>query len=248
MKNLMGSFCLQQDFLSNTELFYSDKISNTQIVLDGEEFHHCVNVMRHYLNDEIYVTNGYGKIYLTKILTLSKKQSVLEILKTLEYENKFQNIFLCLPNLKSSDRMEFAIEKCVELGITNFVIYKSDFSFNKGDKIFRWNKISVSAMKQSLRAWKPQFSLAKNLLELLKSEGDKIVFNQDANLIFNRQFLENNIFNDSKNKFLIIGPEGGFSSNELVQIRNELKAKLTGNRLRSETAVISVAILLNQFL
>ena len=239
---------MQQDFLSNTELFFSDKISNNQIILDGEEFHHCINVMRHSLNDEIYVTNGCGKIYLSKISTVSKKELTLEIFKSFEYGNKFQNIFLCFPNLKSNERMEFAIEKCVELGITNFIIYKSDFSFNKGNKISRWEKISISAMKQSLRAWKPKITLSESFQALLKSEGDKIIFNQEADLIFNRQCLENYVFNDTKNKFLVIGPEGGFSQKELILVEHELKAKLTGNRLRSETAIISIAILLNQFL
>lgn len=248
MKNLKENFYLGQDFLSNSELYFSEKFFLNQIILKSEEFHHCIRVMRHKIGDELFITDGKGIIYKVVIDTINKDELIADVVKEYSYQNQFENVYFCIPPLKSNERMEFAIEKCVELGITNFIFFKSSYSINKHSKLFRWEKIALSAMKQSLRAWKPMLQNKFDFQDILNLDGEKFVFEQNSNNIFNKEFIEKNIFINKKNKYLIFGPEGGFSDGEMQLLLNAKKIKLTGNRLRSETAIISAAIILNQIL
>ncbi|KAB2839308.1 MAG: RsmE family RNA methyltransferase, partial [Melioribacteraceae bacterium] len=142
-----------QDFLSNIELFYipQEFFAGNKIVITGDEFKHLANVMRHKEGDEIYITNGEGKIFKCVLETVVKKQAVANIIETKIYEKENHNLVFCIPLLQNLDRFEFAFEKCIELGISNFIFYEAERSFRKGDKRERWLKIAAAAMKQSLR-------------------------------------------------------------------------------------------------
>lgn len=237
------NFYLESDFLSDVELYYSNlpKVEN-KIVIDGEECRHISKVMRHKVGDEIYVTNGKGAIYQTSIEIIEQKRIICRELSAKHYENKFSNVWFCVPRLKSADRFEYALEKCVELGITNFIVFDSKRTVAKGEKIERWEKILLAAMKQSLRAWLPKVVYKKNIEEIIKLESKKIFFDQNAEQTFrqiiNPQFLTHNCY-------LIFGPEGGFSDEEFKIANGESKIKLTENRLRSETAIVTAAVILS---
>jgi 16S rRNA (uracil1498-N3)-methyltransferase len=236
------NYYLVSGFLSDIELYYSSiLINDDKIILEGEECYHIIKVMRHKINDEIYITDGKGSIHKANIQILEQKRITCRIIFTIRYENKFLNITFCVPRLKSTDRFEFALEKCVELGITNFIVFDSQRTVAKGEKIERWEKILLAAMKQSLRAWLPKVSYAKSLNEIMKLEGEKILFDQNAeqpfNSILNSQF-------STLNCYLIFGPEGGFTNGEL-KIENCELVRLTENRLRSETAIITAAVILS---
>ncbi len=235
---------LEQVFLSNIELYFtsSEFVKDSMISIKGEEFQHAFKVMRNSIDEVLFTTDGCGKIYKTHIANIQKDYADLVIEEVFQYKNKLDNITLYLPNLKNSDRFEFALEKCVELGITNFVVYNSDRTFSKGFKIDRWNKIALAAMKQSLRAFMPKIGS----LEHLKNIDDKqtnLLLDQENSVSFDEFFCnknEKNIYN------LIIGPEGGFSDREYEKLKDSKKLKLTPNRLRSETASIAVAVLLSK--
>jgi 16S rRNA (uracil1498-N3)-methyltransferase len=238
---------LEPVFLSNTELYLSSSIDNGYVVITDEEQHHIINVMRHKINDNLNVTDGKGNIYNTEIVTITKTQLTAKIISTLTYPNTFQNIIFCIPRLKNNDRFEFALEKCVELGINRFIVFDSDRTVAKGNKIDRWQKLITSAMKQSLQAWLPTVSYAKNFNELMKLEGKKFIFDQKGemrlNEIMSSGYSTELLMKDTLNYF-VFGPEGGFSSEEYRVMSEELKIRLTSNRLRSETAIITAAVLL----
>ncbi len=231
-------------FLSDIELYYSSKVIDNTIEIIGDEHHHICNVMRHKLNDDIYVTDGKGNIYKTKINSFEKKLLTATIIETYLYENYFNNFIFCLPRLRTSERFEFALEKCVELGITNFVVFDSKRSVAKGEKLERWKKILTSAMKQSLRAWLPTITYCKSVSEIFRMDGIKIIFDQNAEQKLNS--IYKSTINIHKSYF-IFGPEGGFDEDELKielaqKSENEvITIKLTDNRLRSETAIITAA-------
>ncbi len=93
---------------------------------------------------------------------------------------KFPNITIFIPILKSSDRMETALEKCVELGFTNFVIFSAEKSPKKGIKLNRLDKIALAAMKQSLQSNKPKI-VCPELDEFFKQKNvQNIMFDQLA--------------------------------------------------------------------
>ena len=226
--------------LSHIELYYSpeEKISDEIISLTGEEFKHAVRVMRSKIGDMIYITNGSGLIFKTEVLSIDKDKVSTRIIETIKSENKFENIFFCIPKLKNPDRFKFAIEKCVELGITNFIIFESKRTIAKGTNIKRWEKISLAAMKQSLRAYLPKIKLVKNLSLIAESNGEKIIFEQNAERKFQLDFEIN------KKYYFIFGPEGGLTEDELNLFDTELVYSLSDHRLRSETAIVKAASLI----
>lgn len=231
---------MQPDFLSDIELYCSNKVVSDKIEIDGEEHHHICDVMRHKVNHEIFVTDGKGCIYTAKIFEINKKNLFAKIISGKYHQQNFQNIIFCIPRLKSADRFEFALEKCVELGITNFIVFDSKRTVAKGEKVERWQKILTSAMKQSLRAWIPNVIYKKNVADIYQQDGVKIILDQHAEKTFS-EFLTQHYKSSQINYYFLFGPEGGFADDELKIDNGELKIRLTGNRLRSETAIIAAA-------
>ena len=162
--------------LSNIELYYSSSFDlKSQIIkIEGEECNHILNVMRHKIDDEIYVTNGMGKIFKCRISQVNKKIVDAKILEEFTFEARFPNITFCIPMLRNNDRLEFALEKCTELGITNFIIYSAKRSVPKKLNLVRVEKILITAMKQSLLSWLPKIRYASSLNELARLDGEKI--------------------------------------------------------------------------
>jgi len=225
--------------LSKIELYFSEEqISDKIISLSGDEFKHVVKVMRTKISDTIYITNGKGLIFKTEILSIEKDKLSCKTIETVKNENKFENIFFCIPKLKNPDRFKFAIEKCVELGITNFIIFESRRTIAKGANIKRWEKIALAAMKQSLRAYLPKINVVKNLSCIADSNGEKIIFEQSAERKFQFEFVMN------KKYYFIFGPEGGLTKDELKLFDTELIYSLSDQRLRSETAIVKAASLI----
>jgi 16S rRNA (uracil1498-N3)-methyltransferase len=241
MNNLKDNGYLILMPLSKIELYYSSEeyISDDIISLTGDEFKHSAKVMRSTIGDTIYITNGAGLIFKTEISSIEKDKISVRIIETIKTENNFENIFFCIPKLRNPDRFKFAIEKCVELGITNFIIFESTRIIAKGMNIKRWEKISLAAMKQSLRAYLPQINLVKNLSDIAESNGEKIIFEQNAERKFQLEIEMD------KRYYFIFGPEGGLSEDELNLFDTELIYSLSDHRLRSETAIVNVASLIN---
>ncbi len=240
MNNLKDNGFLILVPLSNIELYYSSEehISNEAISLAGDEFNHAVKVMRSKIGDIIYITNGTGSIFKTEISFIENDKLSTKIIETIKTENKFENIFFCIPKLKNPDRFKFAVEKCVELGITNFIIFESKRTIARGTNIKRWEKIALAAMKYSLRAYLPKIKLVKNLPDIAESSGEKIIFEQKA-----QRKLQFEFEMDEKYYF-IFGPEGGLTEDELKLFDTDLIYSLSDHRLRSETAIVKVASLI----
>jgi 16S rRNA (uracil1498-N3)-methyltransferase len=232
MKNLI---------LSNIELYYSSSFNlKSQIIkIEGEESNHILIVMRHKINDEIYVTNGLGKIFKCRISQVNKKIVEAKILDEFKYEERFPNTTFCIPMLRNNDRLEFALEKCTELGITNFIIYYAERSVGKKLNQKRIEKILASAMKQSLLSWLPKVKYYNSLGEIASEQGERIIFDQNSTQYFDREVLRSD-----ENYFLVFGPEGGLTNQEVSCLSDSQKFNLADNRLRSETAIIKAASLL----
>lgn len=230
------------DFLSNVELYYTPAagVHENTLVIRGEEHEHITRVMRHSVGDELYVTNGEGRIFLCGIEEIRKDELTCEISSERIYENRLKNIFFCLAKLKSQDRFEFALEKSVELGVTNFIVFDSVRSVPKGGKTERWQKVLTSSMKQSLRSYLPKVTTQPSLSGVMKLPGEKIVFEQEAKLSF-RNFRAR----EDRSYYFIFGPEGGLDKKELAMFSEETSYFLTENRLRSETAVVTAASILS---
>jgi 16S rRNA (uracil1498-N3)-methyltransferase len=228
-------------FLSNANLYYSRSV-NTEtgvIGIEDEERNHILNVMRHKISDEIYVTDGRGKIFQCIITNADKSLIGCKILKQSNYEQRFPNITFCIPMLRNSDRLEFALEKCTEIGITNFILYQARRSIGKRFNQKRIEKILISAMKQALLSWLPKVTYIESVEYINSLTAKKIIFDQNSKDFFDRDKIKS-----INNYLLIFGPEGGFTKNEMDSLSNSEEYYLVKNRLRTETAIIKVASLL----
>lgn len=229
------------EHLSNIELYFSppENFYPEKILLTGEDFYHAVKVMRHRENDVIFITNGNGKIFKCRADKIFQNEIYLSEIEHYTYFNALKNIIFCIPKLKNPDRFEFALEKCVELGITNYIIFPSERSIAKGGKVERWEKIAISAMKQSLRSYLPHIKYVNSFNEIVELEGQKFVFEQNSKNFFNKIKIDK-----TRNNYFIFGPEGGLTKNELGEFNSTDIFQLSSNRLRTETAVIYTASML----
>ncbi len=227
--------------LSDIELFFSQLVDmKTQLItVESEEANHIVNVMRHRIGDEIFITNGKGKIFKNEILAINKKKVVVRIKHVYNFEERFSSITFCIPILRNSERLEFALEKCVELGVTNFIIYYARRSTPKKLNQTRIEKILISAMKQSLLSCLPKVECIDSMREIGFLQGVKVVFEHRATNYFSKSIIKS-----GTNYFFIFGPEGGLVPDELELLDTSWKCKLAENRLRTETAIIKAAALL----
>lgn len=230
------------EHLSNIELYYCSTLNSdeTSFQLLNEEYHHAIKVMRNKVGDKIYATDGNGKIYEGTIRAIDKENIFVDVSKFQSYKNRLKNFTFCIPNLRNPDRFKLALEKCTELGITNFILFNSERSVNKGFKLERINKILLSAMKQSLQSYLPNVKILNSVLSFDKLKNTKILFEQNSE----NKFM-NQVFDDSTDYYLIFGPEGGFSEKEILDINPSFILNIADNRLRSETAIIKVASLLS---
>lgn len=225
--------------LSEIELYYTQRnnVFDGYVTLADDEFKHCCKVMRNSIGDTIYITDGEGNIYQTEIDKIEKNSLYGKILETISHKNKLKNIFFCIPKLKNPDRLKYALEKCVELGLTNFILFESKRTIGRVKNIERFNRILLSAMKQSLHAFLPVVETAA-LKSIINKPGIKILFDQSSE---NQLTFKNN---SSDTYYFLFGPEGGFESGEIEMIDSSNRYVLSNHRLRSETAVIKCASLL----
>ena len=222
------------------EYYYTDTENITEKVLriTGDEAHHLKNVMRKNKGNEIWVTNGEKFLYKTQIISAGKEDITCEILNTFYNVNEpSKKIHLYLALLKNPSRFEFAIEKSVEIGVNEITPLITEHVINKEtEKTERWQSIALSAMKQSQRCYLPKINRPVNFNEALKIPGDniKIIAHEKAD-------DEYKFVTESGNEIsLFIGPEGGFSDDEIDKAKiHDFKLLNLGKRkLRSETAAL----------
>ncbi|MBK9333716.1 MAG: 16S rRNA (uracil(1498)-N(3))-methyltransferase [Ignavibacteria bacterium] len=218
--------------------------SENKLYLREFEFKHLAKVLRKKTGDIVFITDGKKNIYECIITEIGKNEIVCAIEKKETDLNEPEiKLTLCLAPLRNLTRFEFAVEKAVELGvntivpvITQFTISKNEFSRNKQE---RFEKIIISAMGQSQRCYKPVFEKAVTLNELndlYRDEKNKVVLYEFSDDMEQYEFEES-----SDKVILLIGPEGGFSKEDIQTLKNgNWQIKSLGKRkLRAETAAIA---------
>jgi 16S rRNA (uracil1498-N3)-methyltransferase len=226
--------------------FYSTDVSDSHIRLDEEESRHCTKVMRLSLGDEIIVFDGKGKSLLCRI-TEAKKQVSAEILKTIKDDSiRPLSLTLAVSPTKSSDRMEWMVEKLVELGIARIVFIKTEKGERSRINEIRLFKKAVSAMKQSGNLWLPSIETEVKFKDFIVSDTSEFkyvahCFNEDKSQI-DSQLSDSSIS-------MLIGPEGDFSNTEvnLAQEAGFEPISLGLPRYRTETAAVVACTLINHF-
>jgi 16S rRNA (uracil1498-N3)-methyltransferase len=223
-------------------LFYAENIAETHC-LDELESRHCVGVLRKRAGDEISVTNGKGSIFSCKIIDTKPKACTLSILKEEIVSNIEPEVYIAICPTKNADRIEYFLEKATEVGIRGFYFVRSQHTIAKNINDTRFNKIVVSGMKQSLKAFRPAVSELLSFDTFLKETVDI-----ETKLIGHLNAEATDILKVRKKgrTLIMIGPEGDFSKEELQKANDAgfKTVKLGQNRLRTETAGIVAASVL----
>jgi len=217
-------------------------ISDTKIIIDNKlDCGHIQNVYRLQINDEVRVIDGEFE-YLTKILSISKKEVVLEIIKKMEDNYSLDvNIDMAIGILKN-DKMNLVIQKLTEIGVNKIIPLKTKrvvVKINK--KKEKWETVVREALKQCRGVKFPKVSEIKKICEIDYERYDKIIFAYENSE--NSKPIFELINKKDKNILCVIGPEGGITKEEVnfLKEKNAFEVSLGARILRAETASIVVA-------
>lgn len=227
--------------MSGLKRFFVENIGETA-ELFGEEFEHAKNVLRLGVGDEVILLDNSGKEYTAVISQVEKKRMLLNVVRSEigEREPKTK-MLLAFGYLKNADKNEFLVQKAVELGVSEIVVFSSEYSsaYMNANKLERLNKVSKEASKQCLRACAPVVTYCDSLEKALERGAEY------EHKLFACEFAsesKTDIKTLKGSTAIVIGSEGGFSRTE-----EEMASKLgyssitLGKRiLRAETAGVAL--------
>jgi 16S rRNA (uracil1498-N3)-methyltransferase len=224
-------------------LFYQPEIPNGVFTLSPDESKHVIKVLRLKEGDRIDITDGKGVFYEAQITHPDSLKCVFAVQSTRAQARKAFRIHIAIAPTKNTDRIEWFVEKTVELGIDHISFILCANSERKSLKLDRLEKVAISAMKQSRQAWLPQLTPLLPLKDVLVSDVKQkfIAFVDNQN----SQHLKS--APAGGDYLVLVGPEGDFSQEELqrAQERGFQKVSLGNNRLRTETAGLAACHILN---
>lgn len=226
-------------------LFYQPRIPEGINYLDEEESRHCVKVLRKKEGELITITDGLGKFYSAVIQVADAHQCRFQITGETKQQLRNFSVHVAIAPTKNADRMEWFVEKSVELGIDRISLMECENSERTFIKTDRLKKVAISAMKQSLNARIP---VIDDLIEL-----ETLIAQVNADQKFIAAVDASNPLHlkvaalPGLSYLILIGPEGDFSQKELTLAseNNFRKVSLGASRLRTETAGIAACHILN---
>jgi 16S rRNA (uracil1498-N3)-methyltransferase len=224
------------------ELFYTDqfKPGTTSLVLSAEESHHAKKVLRKKAGDSIDLTDGKGHHIRGRIRQIKQTELVIDIESYREIPFPAENHIEVGIAVIRPKRLDWAIEKCTEVGVERFVPLICRYSSSRQVKSKHLRNIMVSAIKQSSRFYLPEIAPVTTISQWLagipKNKGRKFMAHPEGS---------SNIFDPAGRTktdfiYLAIGPEGGFSEEELLMAQEKgfEKLQLGKSILRTETAAV----------
>tara|TARA_B100000029_G_scaffold359337_1_gene352183 strand:+ start:275 stop:1003 length:729 start_codon:yes stop_codon:yes gene_type:complete len=236
-----------------TRLYYKSTLNIDSIIeLDSDATHYLVSVLRMKQGEELILFNGNDGDVLGELSTCSKRQVTIH-LKELISEPVNSGIYIHLAlSLSKGDRMDYAIQKSTEVGVSEITPLYTEFSAVKfkeekrlQNRIRHWQRIAISACEQCGAQTPPSINNPITLTNFVEKDSETTKIVLDANGEANFQDLE-----ITTPISLLIGPEGGLSDNELEQVQQQgfTRISLGPRILRTETApVAAIAILQNLY-
>ena len=234
--------------MKETRYFYApDAATSTE--LPGDEAGHALRVLRMGVGDELLLVDGNGCFYRATITAATGHRCTYRIEETMPQQPAWQgHLHLAMAPTKLLDRVEWFAEKATEIGFDELTFLDCQFSERRVVKKERIDKILVSAMKQSHKAWKPKLNDMQRFRDFISEEreGDKFICHcydaeqgADGTSGWEKPFLFD-VLRPGVPSTVLIGPEGDFSIDEVrLAMQNGYRSVSLGkSRLRTETAAL----------
>lgn len=239
--------------VSSLPWYYSDThgLPGQEVILAGEEWHHCHHVLRMGEGERLILFDGNGSLVEGRIRSATKQEGRIVILAERKADfpsPRPYHLTVAFSPTKNIDRTEFAVEKLVELGVNQIVFLDCAHAERSRIRLDRMEKIVLSAAKQSRKRILPTLhDLVPPPLwvtQFRKEQPDAQVF--CCHLAEDAKPLTEN-YQPGRNVVVLIGPEGGFSVEETEQLvhRGASLVTIGPYRLRVETAVIAACTMIH---
>lgn len=223
------------------KLFFGE-IYDDYAILNEEESHHFAKVLRGHEGDVVHVTDGKGKLAKIEINSISKKiveGSIIELKSDFEKKNYYLHV--AIAPTKTMERLEFFLEKATEIGIDEITFLQTFHSERKNIKIERIEKIIQAATKQSLKAYLPKVNDLTKFNDFIKQDFEnftKCIAHCEDDIV--KTPLKSILENEPNKILILIGPEGDFSRDEILNAEKEnyQGISLGQQRFRTETAAL----------
>ena len=218
--------------------------------LPTDEAIHAIRVLRLKIGDDIFLIDGKGTFYEAVVTLANSKHCLYKITQMLVQNKTWKgHIHLAIAPTKDISRIEWLVEKATEIGFDEISFLNCQFSERKNLRIDRIERIVISAMKQSRKAWKPIVNNMLSFEDFMQKEvtGQKFIchcYNEIEKTDFFSNINNSGLFEGIT---VLIGPEGDFSINEVHQaLKQQYKSTTLGNsRLRTETAGLAAVLMAN---
>ncbi|MBU6325295.1 MAG: 16S rRNA (uracil(1498)-N(3))-methyltransferase [Bacteroidetes bacterium] len=222
-------------------MFYAKILNADTALFDATEKRHAIDVLRKNAGDLITFTNGQGYLYEASIKQVNKDSFSAEITSELSFRPK-PKVHLAIAPTKNSDRMEWMLEKCCELGLASLQFLDCAHSEKTRVNMERMERVALSAIKQSGNLWLPELLPVTKFNTWIQQP-----FEGKRYLAHCAEGEKNRAAHTEEAVCIGIGPEGDFSSEEiqLALERGCLPLSLGNTRLRTETAGLVACTLFN---
>ncbi len=239
---------------SKTRLFINKSISkNLLIYIKNKQHHFLKNVLKVRNNDWINIFDGVSGEWESKVTSVNRDNTVLQVVNKIHSIKKSHDFWLIISPIKQH-RMNLAIQKATELGVSRIIPCMTDYSNVRSLNIKNLKDNAIEAAEQSLRLDIPNIEDSLKLDSLLSDwpEDRKLIY------CYEKANIEENIIdklfklkNSTSKWAVIIGPEGGFSEKEnnlICQNKNSILVSLGKRVLRSDTAITVSLFCIQQIL
>jgi 16S rRNA (uracil1498-N3)-methyltransferase len=208
-----------------------------------------VRVLRLTAGDEMMLMDGEGSFYRAQVTLATQKRCLYDIVDTLPQERQWQgNVHLAIAPTKLMERIEWMTEKAVEVGIDELSFLDCQFSERRSLKLPRIEKIAVSAVKQSRKAYMPQLNDLTPFKTFIDQhrEGRRYIAHCYNEVPRVNLFDELRKGGAEEDALVLIGPEGDFSIDEvkMAVAAGFVSVDLGKSRLRTETAGLSAVMMM----
>ncbi|MBR3299365.1 MAG: 16S rRNA (uracil(1498)-N(3))-methyltransferase [Clostridia bacterium] len=237
--------------------FFIDKSlkEGDRAILGGDEARHIVSVLRMGAGDELILINGSGEEMSARIESVSKDEVSFTVIGVSSCAAEPKNRVTLFQGLPKSDKLEFIIQKCVELGIYAVCPVQMKRSVVKGErnaaKLERYNRIAAEAAKQCGRAYAPRVFSAPSLEGCALSEFDLVLIayeDEGEKSLKSVLTAQKAALPEGADIAIVIGPEGGFEPSEVEHLlganKNAHSVSLGTRILRTETAGMALLAML----